>query len=80
MPKACAVFLSNIFWLFFIFYTPRRILIMDKYECVLCGYVYDPEVGDAELGIEPGIAFEELPDDLVCPLCKHGAADFEPIN
>ena len=38
---------------------------MDKYECVLCGYVYDPEVGDAELGIEPGVAFEELPDDFL---------------
>ncbi|MBP5411297.1 MAG: flavin reductase, partial [Lachnospiraceae bacterium] len=33
--------------------------------CKVCGYVYE---GD------------ELPDDIVCPLCKHGAADFEPIG
>ncbi|MBO6089462.1 MAG: flavin reductase, partial [Lachnospiraceae bacterium] len=35
------------------------------YVCKVCGYVYE---GD------------ELPEDFVCPLCKHGAADFEPIS
>ena len=33
--------------------------------CVVCGYIYE---GD------------ELPDDFICPLCKHGVADFEPIG
>ena len=40
----------------------------DKYECD-CGYVYDPETGDPENGIAPGTAFEDLPDDWVCPDC-----------
>jgi rubredoxin len=39
-----------------------------KYECV-CGYIYDPEIGDPDNGIAPGTAFEDLPDDWVCPVC-----------
>ena len=42
---------------------------MDKYVCSLCGYVYDPEVGDPDGGIAPGTKFEDIPDDWVCPLC-----------
>ncbi len=42
---------------------------MDKYECTVCGYVYDPEVGDPENDIPPGTAFEDLPEDWVCPSC-----------
>ena len=41
---------------------------MKKYECP-CGYVYDPEVGDPDNGIEPGTAFEDLPEDWSCPVC-----------
>ena len=43
--------------------------IMQKYECP-CGYIYDPEEGDMEHGIDPGTAFEDLPDDWVCPKCQ----------
>ena len=42
---------------------------MDKYFCNPCGYTYDPEKGDPEHGIAPGTAFEDLPDDWVCPMC-----------
>ena len=42
---------------------------MEKYVCDLCGYVYDPEVGDEENGIPAGTPFENLPDNWVCPLC-----------
>jgi rubredoxin len=45
---------------------------MDKWKCGVCGYVYDPEKGDAENGIKPGTAFEDLPADWACPVC--GAA------
>ncbi len=41
---------------------------MDKYECP-CGYIYDPAEGDLEHGVEPGTAFEDLPDGWVCPKC-----------
>lgn len=50
---------------------------MKKYVCTVCHYVYDPEVGDADNGIQPGIAFEDLPSDWVCPLCSVGKDMFE---
>ena len=50
---------------------------MKKYVCVVCGWVYDPEVGDPEGGIAPGTAFEDIPDDWVCPLCGVGKDDFQ---
>lgn len=42
---------------------------MKKYKCSVCGYVYDPEKGDPAGGADPGTAFEDLPDDYVCPIC-----------
>ncbi len=50
---------------------------MDKYECTVCGYIYDPEEGDSEGGIEPGTAFADLPDDWECPVCGVGKDMFE---
>ena len=52
---------------------------MKKYKCEVCGYVYDPEVGDPDNGIAPGTPFEELPEDWVCPLCLEGKEVFESI-
>ncbi|AGB40750.1 rubredoxin [Halobacteroides halobius DSM 5150] len=51
---------------------------MQKYVCTVCGYVYDPEEGDPDAGIEPGTPFEELPEDWECPLCGVGKDMFEP--
>ena len=45
---------------------------MKKYECEPCGYIYDPELGDPDGGIEPGTPFEEIPDDWICPVCGVG--------
>ncbi len=42
---------------------------MKKYICTACGYVYDPEQGDPDSGIQPGTSFESLPDEWVCPTC-----------
>lgn len=50
---------------------------MAKYVCEACGYVYDPDLGDPNSGIEPGTAFEDLPGDWVCPLCGAGKDLFE---
>ncbi|MBT3368261.1 MAG: hypothetical protein HN416_13995 [Nitrospina sp.] len=36
---------------------------MDKYECSVRGYVYNPEDGDHDNGIEPGSSFDDLPND-----------------
>ncbi|MBN2439023.1 MAG: rubredoxin [Deltaproteobacteria bacterium] len=51
---------------------------MGKYVCSVCGYVYDPEVGDPEAGIEPGVPFERLPEDWVCPICGAAKEEFTP--
>lgn len=49
---------------------------MKKYVCTVCGYVYD-RGGDPDAGIAPGTAFEDLPDDFVCPVCGVGKDMFE---
>ena len=53
---------------------------MDKYKCESCGYVYDPEVGDAMSGIAPGTPFEDLPDNWICPLCGVGKSGFNKLE
>ena len=54
----------------------REEMIMEKYVCDVCGYVYDPEVGDPDNGIEPGTSFADLPEEWVCPLCGVGKGNF----
>lgn len=50
---------------------------MKKYECMVCGFVYDEAKGLPEAGIEPGTKFEDLPEDFECPLCGVGKENFE---
>jgi len=50
---------------------------MDKYVCTICGYVYDPEVGDPDNNVEPGTPFEKVPEEWVCPDCGAGKDAFE---
>ena len=46
----------------------------------MCGYVYDPEIGDPDSDIKAGTAFEDLPEDWVCPDCGVGKDEFEPVE
>jgi len=50
---------------------------MSKWTCAVCGYEYDPAQGDPENGVQPGTAFEDLPEDWVCPLCGAPKDEFE---
>jgi rubredoxin len=50
---------------------------MDRYNCTVCGYTYDPKMGDPENGIAAGTPFEQVPDDWVCPVCGAGKDQFE---
>ncbi len=50
---------------------------MAKYECLVCGYIYDPAAGDPDGGIAAGTAFEDLPEDWVCPECGAAKDMFE---
>jgi rubredoxin len=53
---------------------------MKKYVCSVCGYVYNPADGDPDSGIQPRTAFEDLPEDWVCPVCGAGKDSFEVME
>lgn len=52
---------------------------MKKYHCTLCDYVYDPKKGEPEAGVAPGTAWEDVPEDFVCPDCGVGKDMFEEV-
>ncbi|MBN1598753.1 MAG: rubredoxin [Bacteroidales bacterium] len=53
---------------------------MEKYQCTVCGYIYDPATGDNEAGIPAGTPFEDLPDDWICPQCGAEKSEFEKMS
>ena len=53
---------------------------MKKYKCTVCGYIYDPAIGDPDNDVNPGTTFEDLPDDWVCPDCGVEKDMFEPLD
>ena len=53
--------------------------MMDKWECTVCGYIYDPAVGDPSTDIKPKTAFEDLPEGWTCPECGAATDLFEQI-
>jgi len=50
---------------------------MKKWKCMVCGYVYEQEVGLPEEGIAAGTSWEDIPESWVCPECGVGKQDFE---
>jgi rubredoxin len=54
--------------------------ILDKWVCQICGYVYDPALGDPSQNIKPGTPFEELPEDWVCPVCAAPKSMFTKLT
>jgi rubredoxin len=53
---------------------------MKKYECIACGYIYDPDKGDPAEGVVPGTSFKDLPDGWLCPECGVGKDQFEVVE
>ena len=53
---------------------------MNKYQCTVCGYIYDPDLGDPESNITPGTPWEKLPEDWVCPICGATKAEFKKLD
>ncbi len=53
---------------------------MKKYVCSVCGYVYDPSMGDKLHGIDYGTAFEDLPKSWRCPVCGAKKSKFKPVE
>ncbi|TAJ44539.1 rubredoxin [Methanofollis fontis] len=53
---------------------------MERYQCMVCGYIYDPEKGDPDGGISPGTAFDDLPETWVCPVCGAAKSNFAKMQ
>lgn len=51
---------------------------MEKYVCNICGWIYDPEIGDPDHGIPAGTSFDAVPDSWVCPVCEAEKSEFSP--
>ena len=53
---------------------------MHKWKCTICGWIYDPELGDKDYGLEPGVDFVDQPDDFRCPKCNAVKKWFEKVD
>lgn len=53
---------------------------MNKYECIVCGFIYDKAVGLPDDGIAPGTRLEEIPSDWACPDCGAAKEDFVMVK
>jgi len=53
---------------------------MAKYKCGVCGFIYDPAVGDPDSGVKPGTSFESLPADWTCPVCGADKSQFKKLD
>lgn len=53
---------------------------MDKFQCIPCGYIYDPKEGDPDNGVKEGTAWQDVPEDWLCPICFVGKDEFEIID
>ena len=53
---------------------------MEKWECTVCGYIYDPVKGDPDHGVKSGTKFEDIPDSWVCPECGVTKDNFKKIG
>jgi rubredoxin len=52
---------------------------MDKWKCLACDYIYDPNKGDPDNDIDPGTPFEDIPDDWICPICGVDKSHFKKL-
>jgi len=52
----------------------------EKFICLPCGYIYDPALGDPDGDVVAGTAFEDLPEDWVCPVCGEDTSHFAPVE
>jgi len=58
----------------------KEVTEMSNYECSVCGWIYDPEIGDPDNGVAPGTPFESIPDDWQCPVCGASKDEFEKVE
>jgi rubredoxin len=58
----------------------KEVSTMSRYKCQVCGYIYDPKLGDPDGNVPPGTPFEKLPDDWVCPVCGATKDQFDKLD
>jgi rubredoxin len=51
-----------------------------KWECIVCGYIYDEKAGDEEHGLAPGTLWQDVPEDWECPECGERKSEFEMVQ
>ncbi|UNC91925.1 rubredoxin [Candidatus Contubernalis alkaliaceticus] len=52
---------------------------MQKYICMVCSYIYDPEIADPDRGVDPITIFDDLPEEWCCPICGAEHFDFQEL-
>ena len=52
----------------------------NKYECSICGFIYDEELGLPDEGIAAGTKWDDIPEDWQCPDCSVGKSDFDMMK
>jgi rubredoxin len=60
--------------------TNPKVFLVRKWECIVCGFIYDEAQGLPDEGIAPGTRWEDIPDDWVCPDCGVSKEDFELLE
>ncbi len=51
-----------------------------KWECIVCGHIYDEAEGDPEHGVAPGTPWADVPEDWLCPDCGVGKDAFHLLE
>lgn len=62
------------------YFMSKEEALMKKWICGVCGWIYDEAAGDPDNNLAPGVKFEDLPEDFVCPLCGVGKESFEEMQ
>ena len=60
--------------------TPQEETQVKRWQCMVCGYIYNEEQGMPEDGVPPGTAWNDVPEDWACPDCGVGKEDFEMVE
>ena len=53
---------------------------LTRYQCTVCGHIYDPAEGDPSAGIPPGTSFADVPENWTCPICGVSKKEYRPID
>lgn len=73
-------FFLNQYLSIYVLMTKINFCVMKKYICNVCGWIYDPEIGDPDHGVPAGTSFDDVPDTWVCPVCEAEKSEFSLVS